>query len=242
MDAVDAGRLSLKGDVVVFDSPWYLGDVLAWLAASSCLVRPGGMIVFALYPPLVRPTAQLERDFALEVASTIGEVQIIEDSLAYETPLFEAEALKACGFAHVGEWRRGDTVVIRDTHRMELSLPNLPCRSEVDGKWETFLIGSQVLKLRAIEQKPNRHFQHFLEPVAEDFVFPSVSVRRDNRNEADLWTSRNRVAKTGDRYMLRSILRDLQAGLTLHDALAPYRNTLGLEGEEQMRRILFLEN
>jgi hypothetical protein len=243
MNAVDAGRLSLRGDVLIFDSPWYLGDILPWLAASSCLVRPGGVIAFALYPPLIRPTAQLERDFVLEVASAIGDVQVIEDSLAYETPLFEAEALKACGFQYVGEWRRGDTVVIRDARPIELSLPNLPCRGEVDGQWESFQIGSQVLKLRAkTQQESTRHFQTFVEPVGESFTFASVSVRHDRRNEVDLWTSRNRVARTRDRNTLRSILRQLQAGVTLHEALTPYRNTLGLAGEEQMRVILFLEN
>jgi hypothetical protein len=243
MNAADAGRLSLKADALIFDSPWYLGDILAWLSASSCLVRLGGTIVFALYPSLIRPTAQLERDFVLEVASAIGDVKIMEDSLAYETPLFEAEALKACGFSFVGEWRRGDTVVIRDTRPLELSLPNLPCRSEVDGQWESFLIGSQVLKLRAkTQQESTRYFQSFLEPVGESFAFASVSVRHDRRNEADLWTSRNRVAKTRDRNTLRSILRQLQAGVTLHDALAPHANTLGLAGEDQMRAILLLEN
>lgn len=243
MDAADAGRLTLEADVLVFDSPWYLGDILAWLKASSYLVKRGGTIAFALYPPLLRPTALLERDFVLEIASAIGDVELTEDSLAYETPLFEGEALSACGLSFVGEWRRGDMVVIRNARQLEISLPSIARRGKIDGKWETFLLGSQTVKLRRRKETESPvQPSGFLEPIGETFLFPSVSIRHEKRGEVDLWTSRNRVARTRDLDRLRGILKQLQGGAGLHEALAMYRDELLLADENLMRSVLSLEN
>lgn len=243
MDAADAGRLALEADVLVFDSPWYLGDILAWLRTASYLVKRGGTIIFSLYPPLLRPTASLEREFVLEIASAIGDLELTEDSLAYETPLFENEALTACGLCFVGDWRRGDLVVIRNAHQVELPLPSVPRRYEVDGEWETFLLGSQVVKLRKrAQQGAIDRPSVLLEPIGETYILPSVSVRNEKRADVDVWTSRNRVASTGDINTLRKILQQVQGGAALHDALTTYRDEQYLGDENKIRRVLALEN
>jgi hypothetical protein len=61
MDASLAGRVGLNADVLIFDSPWYIADTLAWLEAASHIVRPRGTIVFALYPSLIRAIIYLTR-------------------------------------------------------------------------------------------------------------------------------------------------------------------------------------
>ena len=124
-----------------------------------------------------------------------------------------------------------------------MSLVGLPRRKDADGVWETFVVGPQVLKLRAVvSQPPDRRLRALVSPLADGYVLPSVSVRDDKRDLIDLWTSRNRVATTGDRSGLRHILQELELGLSLSEAIKPYRNTLGPQLEDQMRRVLFLEN
>jgi hypothetical protein len=244
MDAVHAGGLNLRADTVVFDSPWYLGDNLAWLLAAFRMVKQGGTIIFALLPSLVRPTAMFERELILEVAASMGSVHVAEDILQYETPLFELEALKACGLWSVGNWRRGDLVVVtnRKLARKQLTIPSsaLPKRrKDVDGLWNTFVVGSQVIKLRATANEAvDGHWRTLLRPVDGSFVLPSVSVRSGRRKEVDAWTSRNRVASTGNARLLFAIFNELQAGAGLSEAIRPFRDRLPRETEQHVRTFL----
>jgi len=242
MDAREAGRLSIKAKSVIFDSPWYLGDSLAWLVTASHLVEASGTISFGLYPPLVRPTAQLERDFILQVASAIGRVDITEDALAYRTPLFEWEALKTCGIREVGDWRRGDLVVVRECGPLDMTFPAAPRRTDVDGVWKTFVIGSQVVKLRTnLGQDTNLPKYGLLSEVEGSFILPSVSVRDRRREAVHVWTSYNRVASSADASVLLQIFQKLESGIRLSDAVLPYKDRFGTEIEDQMRTFLLLE-
>ena len=106
MDAANAVGIRPNADSVVFDAPWYFGDMLVWLIVASRLARKGGLIAFSLFPELVRPTARMERELILELAASIGPIQLVQNSLVYETPLFEREALSSAGIV-AGNWRRG---------------------------------------------------------------------------------------------------------------------------------------
>ena len=227
-DALEARRVGLRAAALVFDPPWYAGDTLAWLAVASHLVRPGGTITFALYPALVRPTAKLERDLILEVASTIGRVSLVEDALAYQTPLFEHEALKACGVCCVGDWRRGDLVVIEDTRPIRTPVSALPCRGGVDGRWQTFVIRPQVVKVRNSSTNfPPASDQVLLSTIGESFVFPAVSARNGTRGTIHAWTSRNRVASVRNAKVLSDILGKVAAGVCLVQPCSRIRANLG---------------
>ena len=187
MDAVQARRVSLKADALVFDPPWYAVDTLAWLQVASHLVKPGGTIIFALYPALVRPSAKLERDLILEAASAIGRVSIVEDSLAYETPLFEHEALKASDVFCVGNWRYGDLVMVENTKPIRTLISTLRPRNEIDGQWKTFLVGPQVVKVRDSSSGPTRASDHvLLSTIGGSCVFPAVSARNGTREHPRL--------------------------------------------------------
>jgi hypothetical protein len=239
MDAADASRLNISADAVIFDAPWYLGDILDWLVAACKLVRPGGTIVFALFPSLVRPTAHTERHLILDMAAKIGRVSVTEDLLWYETPLFEWEALKATGLECIGNWRRGDLVVIRDKKTVSISASSFPRRKDVDGRWHTFIIGSQVVKIRAdLKRQYSGSSQTLISEVEGSFILPSVSLRDDRRGKVDVWTSRNRVGVAGAPDALSAILYDLQAGTPLQHAVGPYCSRFGADIEHRMRKFL----
>lgn len=238
MDVLHARRLSLTCDLAIFDAPWYVADCLSWLEVASHMVRRGGTIVFALFPSLVRPTAALERDLVLEVAAALGRVDISEDALAYQTPLFEYEALRAAR-VHVGDWRRGDLVVIKDVKQLESAFPSAPCRAEIDGVWQTFVIGPQVLKLRS---RPTVGSSWLMAPVGENFLLPAVSARDAARAEVHLWSSKNRAARVGNAGALSEILTRLTGGESMERAVREYEGRFGEDVASQLRAFLDLEN
>ena len=243
MDAIDAGRLGLRADVVVFDSPWYLPDMIGWLFAASKLVRLGGSVVFALYPPLVRATAHLERELVLEIASSMGAVQVQEDALVYETPLFEQEALNVSGLRCLREWRKADVVRVTVDKSLTDTHSGLLCRPSIDGAWRSFVIHDQVVKVRSRSLRLDSDGQHkgLIRPLGANFLLESVSVRSPQRELIDVWTSRNRVAASSETRLLSLILRRLARGESLQEAVLPYAAAISSEFEHQMHDLLASE-
>jgi len=243
MDAADAGRLGLQADVVVFDPPWYFPDTIAWLLSASQLTKRGGSVVFALYPPLVRATAKLERELILEIASSMGPVQIQEEALVYETPLFERESLAGSGLPCLNEWRRSDLVRVTVGKPLVGTDFCLPRRPLIDGVWRSFVIGDQVVKVRSRSLRPDTNGQHdgLLRPIGANFLLESVSVRTPQRELVDVWTSRNRVAASSEPRLLSLILRRLARGESLSQAVSPYIAAIPVEFEHQMHDLLALE-
>ena len=243
MDALEAGRLRIQSDVVLFDAPWYLADVVGWLFAASQLVKLGGTIVFALYPPLLRPTSQLERNFLLDLASSIGSVRIEEDAIVYETPLFEQEALKSFGLPCVSEWRRADVVSVTLCNHGAYSLSHSFVRSSIDGDWISFVVDEQVVKVRSRPSLPPNcdRIKDILQPVGTNFLFSSVSARSAQRDCIDVWTSRNRVASSSNTDVLCHILGRLARGESLNRAVRAYASLLPMDCERQMREFLVME-
>jgi hypothetical protein len=215
MDVHRAERMLGNYDVVVFDAPWYIGDTSDWLSVAGRLAKTGGVIAFSLFPPLVRPTAASERDLLLTLAARIGAVTLLEGAVAYETPLFESEALHAAGISGFGDWRRGDLVIIKKRATLARP-PKTGGRPHGAEAWRTYVIGHQVVKLRC-QARPGLHRRGLVRPLpdARDFVFTSVSAHDRRRLLIDLWTSRNKVARIADLQAMASILESLEKGESL---------------------------
>jgi hypothetical protein len=233
----------MEADVVVFDSPWYLPDTIAWLFSASKLVKRGGSIVFALYPPLVRAKAKLERELILEIASLMGAVEIKEEALVYETPLFEQEALDGSGLHGLSEWRRADVVRVPVGKSLADTDLGLLRRPLIDGTWRSFVIGDQVVKVRSRSMGLERHRQlkGLLRPLGDTFLLESVSVGVPQRELVDVWTSRNRVAASSNPGLLCLILRRLARGESLRQAALPYSAAIPAEFEHRMHELLTME-
>lgn len=174
---------------MIFDSPWNLEETCAWFAIASRVVKRGGLIAFSLFPSLVRPAAESERQLILALIGRVGKFQVFEDALSYETPLFEREALNAAGVTSPCNWRRGDLVVVK----VNASLPwkAFGTRSQaLPSLWRTYVIRDQVVKVRRVGKGRQRFGLLRPLPGASHFVYATVSARDPQRDEIDLWTSR----------------------------------------------------
>lgn len=223
--------------VVFFDAPWYTEPVRYWLWQASRAVSPGGTIAFSLFPPLLRPEAESERARILEQAEAIGEVQLREEALSYETPLFEQEALARCGIRLVTSWRLGDLVLVRVNKKVQT---DPPFAAPIEDEWDSFLIGRQVVKLRKRTHYDNDFILAALEGLV-DYIFPTVSMRDSRRTEIDLWTSRNRVAKVGQRSIVADALDCFAKGMTAADiAHSPKLSSIAITDREELLTSLCL--
>lgn len=204
-DVTRAVRFAGPHVQIVFDAPWYQGDILWWLRVASQWARPRSTITFALFPELVRPSALDERDQILEMAEELGRVEVHRDTLSYATPLFERRALEAAGIPSAGDWRRGDLVRLHVRRTPSARLAQL--RAPTEQPWHTFLVGRQAVKLRpAIVGGPPP-----VTPVEGTVgtVLPATSRRDNRRFGVNFWTSRNhvlQVSKPGLVYRLLSLL------------------------------------
>ncbi len=219
-DITHAFEIGCGADVIIFDAPWYAHDVLMWAAIAVQLVKPSGILAFSLFPPLVRPSATAERQEILEFVSSVGDVEVAEDSLIYDTPLFEREALRGAGIEDPGNWRRGDLVLSRSGGPERIRSD----RSQVAPPGQ---FGARTGGVRSSRENPNaapRTIQHRGTDL-EDWQPPkvssisTVSARDALRNVIDLWTSRNRVAKVGDFHLVMKVLSRMQHGACLFEAM-----------------------
>jgi hypothetical protein len=191
---------------VVFDAPWHLDDVAAWLWHASRLARTGARIAFALFPALAKSSARDERFQILELCEDVGRVWITPGVVEYDTPLFEREAFRAVGVPAPTRWRRADLVEISKRRALSGAAPR-PRRQ----RWETFIIGAQVVKIRRGGATRRGGILPGLPGTVCD-VLPSVSRSHSTLPYIDLWTSRNRVSSVGNHGLVRAWLAALAAG------------------------------
>ena len=191
---------------IFFDAPWHLGDMIAWLTTASHLARPSGLIAFALFEELTKPSAVYERAKILEMAASLGDVHLSPRALVYDTPPFEAAALHAVGAPAPRRWRRADLAVVTVRSPL-LAATALP----VPEQWDTWAIGPQVVKLRRTT-RPGRGISQV--QGVRGWTLPSVSRSHPARDRVDVWSSRNRVATVGqqDRERVSAWLTALSAG------------------------------
>ncbi|MDF9747076.1 hypothetical protein [Natrinema salsiterrestre] len=222
--------------VAFFDPPWYPEHTEAWLYRACQHVRPGGRVQFVLFPPLVRPSAAEQRRDLLETARRVGTVSVDEDAVAYRTPAFERRVLRDSDVPVVSAWRRADLASVDVADGSALSEPPTVAS---DGDWQTFVAEGQVVKLREdVTGDP----EAVLAPIegCEGYVLPSVSRRDARRQNVDLWTSRNRVAKVGNRAAVAEGLRLLETGATLSE-LSETEFITGLSAERKQHLVAQLD-
>lgn len=241
IDVRGAARHLGQYDVVLFDSPWNARDTREWLSIAATLAKNGALIAYSLFPSLVRPNAGNERKALVEYTETIGAATIAENSLAYETPVFESEALRVSGISDAGNWRCADLVILHKREDPTLATVEQPYRPEAVA-WHTYRVGPRVVKLRSSSGRP--HSDDVVSPIpgAHDFAFDSVSARDPRRELIDVWTSRNRVAQVDNIRAFRQILEALESGedvdIAVRRALPSTAPGVLGELEETLERLL----
>jgi hypothetical protein len=233
-------------DTVIFDAPWYEPEILSWMAAATNRVRPGGVVLFPLFPELLRPAAMAERARILASAEKYGTVTLEEGEVRYDTPLFETRALEAAGVVLDGPWRQADLVRLR-VDALPVYKPSFQssweCHSQ-DADWDTFVIGPQVVKLRrsAIASAHTHYLGHALGVIENlgGYDYASVSRREPNRSAIDLWTSRNRVAAVHEHALVKAALQSLSATWTLHPSTLAKSSQLSQRDAKELLELLEL--
>ncbi len=221
--------------VAVFDAPWYPKHLSSWLTQAVRLVRPGGHVLFPLLGELHRPTAPRDRTRLLDEASTFGRIKTYPSAVLYESPLFERLSLRRHGLHVSTHWRKADLVVLHISgSRRPLEPPPRPPAGE---RWDTFVIGPQVVKLRRRVPDPG---PLSLSPICgcQDFDYDGISTSDPRRSMIDLWSSRNRVARLTRTDLLRRILSLVAEGHGVSEAVARILADHTLDHREALLRAL----
>jgi len=173
-------------DSVLLDPPWYPATTRRWLSWAAAHVDLGARMFCTLWPESTRPSAPSERRVLLDDLASWSTVILHPSTVAYATPLFEAEALATRGLTRTE--RRGDLLEIHIHTRPTLALP---CPHHA--VWQRFVIGHYQLALRVepLASGPTGIAPH---PGAVGWTFPSVSRRANGRSAIGLWSSRHEVA------------------------------------------------
>ncbi|NEA32643.1 hypothetical protein [Streptomyces sp. SID13031] len=194
---------------VLLDPPWYWPALADWLAVAFEALGGSGRLCLPLLGEGTRPTAAHDRRAILAILASAGRVEVLHDFVEYDVPLFEARALEAAGIQLSGPWRRADLAVV-EVEQLSV-VPETPRPAGPAEEWSTFVIGAQVVKLRA-DPAPRTSAGPTIGtvPGVEGLVLDSVS-RRDPRCAAvDLWTSRNLVGQVSDRPFVARLLGALE--------------------------------
>lgn len=183
-----------SADAVLLDPPWYLDFVRPMLSAAAHACRTGGHILISLPPDGARPTAEDDRQAVFALSRRLG-LALVEHaplSIAYETPFFERNALRAAGISTPPQWRRGDLVVFRKLTMATLPPPSsqrIRMWTEVSvGRMRLFIGKGGTATVGAAE----------LNSIVAGDILPSVSRRDPRRSAVNVWTSGNRVFRTGN--------------------------------------------
>jgi hypothetical protein len=199
---------ALAVNVTVVDPPWYPEYHEAFLAASACLLTPGGVVHASFPPPLTRPGVLAERAIIVENALRAGLMveEVSPLALRYQTPPFEVAAYAAAGLAAVpSAWRRGDLLTLRKHD----SASGAPAPPVPDEGWVFVTIDEIPIAVRPAVASAGA----LLEPAIAGATLPTVSRRHSARARAMLWSSRNRIYRSCEPALVTAVVVGLAEGI-----------------------------
>jgi hypothetical protein len=183
--------------VVVADPPWYPDVTEAFLQVASRLLTDAGALLLSCPGVTTRPNIPEERSRLLEVAAASGLVfeSLLPQALEYESPPFEMSALRAAGLAGFDPlWRLGDLLRFRRTpSRRRADVVTRRSRIGKDS-WREVSFGRTRIR---VNTKPVNDTESILQPIVAGDVLDSVSTRDPRRIPANVWTTTNRVFRSG---------------------------------------------
>jgi hypothetical protein len=201
----------VEAQVVVADPPWYEEFASAFLWASSKFLSLGG-VVFLSTPPLgTRPGVDHEWQRTREFAQEIGlELQTVQQSLRYESPPFEVNALRAAGHLEIDcHWRPGLLARFTKTRKARIPRPKV---SDDNASWiERSAFGVRMRLMRNKTEIGSKN--PTLSGLVSGDILDSVSRRDSRRRDADVWTSGNRIFGCEDTSTLACVIEAIAGGL-----------------------------
>ena len=179
---------------VFVDPPWYPDYIKPMFQNAAEACRSGAVVLVGLPPLGIRPGVAGERDAFDVFAKRQGfdRVGLEESVVGYETPFFEGNALAAAGVHVPVVWRRGDLALYRRRRGSEGSRAPGPPRE----CWVEVEIEGMRIRIRTDVEMPGS--RQGLQSLVHGDVLPSVSRRDRRRTRANVWTSGNRIYRSGN--------------------------------------------
>ena len=172
-------------DVVLTDPPWYLNEYRPWIVKSASLARPGGTVIFVLFPQCIRSGAEGERDAILALAHELfDDIEMLQAEARYETPSFEKVELLRNGL-DPADWRKATFVRGRvKSPKKTVQMPSTRVSADV---WSERRVGCG----RIFVNNKAAKIAKFLETADPTNRFLSSPSRRDPaRQRANVISSR----------------------------------------------------
>lgn len=196
-----------KFDLVIGDPPWYFDEYISWLDAAIRLTRPGGTVVFVLYPKSIRETARHETTEILrKVGSVLSEVEYLPFAAEYETPSFEQIELIQNGIRPTN-WRKADFILGRvPSNKIEPAIETSLPRTSL---WAERRIGCGRIFVEDVASGNST----FLQTAHPEHRFLSSPSRRDlSRKKANVLSSRGHGLSCSDPKRLLNLLDNIRSG------------------------------
>ena len=209
-------RFDVKSDVagispvqaVLADPPWYIDDVLAFLRTSARVCADKGTVFLGFGSDGTRPGVVQERERIIAEADKLGLkfFGLEPRALSYATPFFEHNALLAAQLKHVpSSWRHGDLLLFR---KYGNGLLEDQLSSSTVPSWAEANIGGIEVRVRGDGRR--EFVDPGLIPLVPGDILPAVSRRDFLGQEADVWTTGNRVYRCEGKNILAVILKALE--------------------------------
>lgn len=185
-------------EVVIVDPPWYLDFIRPMLAAAATACRKSGLVFVSLPPVGANKSAEETRKKTESFALRHGlqSIEHLEGAVSYETPFFEANALRAAGFSFTDAWRRGDLVIFRKIFEHSRETTTASLRKI---RWTGRRVGRMRIYVRG--DRPCTGVRG-LRSIIKGDILPTVSRRDRRRTNASVWTSGNRIFYTDNPTLL----------------------------------------
>lgn len=183
----------LDAALVVADPPWYPTAAAAFINAAAIMMRPRATLLLAFADPLTRPGADDDLAAILLSAKQDGLdlLEVATGACRYQMPPYERAAFTAAGLPGIpADWRLGGLITLR---RGDSPAP--PRCTVEELTWVGCEIDEIPLRVRASAPATG---DALLQPLLDGAILPSVSRRDPRREQAALWTSRNRVYASAD--------------------------------------------
>lgn len=176
---------------VMMDPPWYTPHFFSfmWIAANA--VEAGGIVAISLPPINTRPNIADERLEWFSYCHELGLcIETIEPQhLQYTMPFFEYNALRAAGISDVLPfWRKGDLAIFR---KVSNSSKERPPDKRIESNWIEREYKKTRIRVLKTENEETKDFS--FKSIVQGDILPTVSSRDSRRDEANVWTSGNRI-------------------------------------------------
>ncbi|MBL7722749.1 MAG: class I SAM-dependent methyltransferase [Chitinophagaceae bacterium] len=193
---------------VIMDPPWYSPHFyqFMWLAAQC--VEVGGVIGISLPPINTRPDIDKERIDWFTFCQKHGLCleNLYAQRLHYAMPFFEFNAFRAAGIKDILPfWRKGDLALFRKVHTDKHERPLL---DEHKIEWTEKEIDTVRIRVKDEKSSDNEEFK--ITHLIKGDILPTVSTRDKRRDEANVWTSGNRIYKVSNPKIFLQLLNDLE--------------------------------